>query len=137
MADKKKGVVSETTPSVFGESRLPAMRPESFKPGRKLTLDLISISKLEEVIIGAQGELTVTELPSKFTENGKANAWTLDAFNVMTGEEFMLACNTVLASALRRAGEPLTGRYFAIRVGEIKPGKRYRTVEVVEVFRVE
>ena len=137
MPKQEKAPKPESVPSVFEPSTVPALRPDSFKAGRKLTLDLVSISKLKEIIIGCQSELTVNSLPSKFTESGKADAYTVDVANVLTGEEFMLVCNTVLASALRRAGEPLTGRYFAIRVGEIQNGKRYRSVEVVEVFRVE
>jgi hypothetical protein len=58
---------------------------------------------------------------------------TVDVMDVLTGQNWCLICNAVLASAFRRAGEPLAGRYFAIRAGEIVAGKRYRKIDVVEL----
>jgi len=133
----KKIPESETvrTPAVF-EAAHPAIKPEALKHKRLLTLDVISISRLGEVLMQCDGELTAVEMPSKFAENGKSQAWTIDVTDIVRSERYMLVCNAVLASSLRRAGEPLTGRYFAVRVGEFKAGKRYRETEVVELERI-
>lgn len=104
---------------------------------RRLTVDVTNISKLGELLALTQSDLYTRELPSTFHPSGKATVYCVDVVNVLTGEEYMLACNTVLASALQRAGTPLAGRYFAIRCGEIVAGKRYRRVDVVELERAE
>ena len=134
---KKKIPEPETvrTPAVF-EAALPAIKLESLKHKRLLTLSVIGISRLGEVLMQCDGELTAVEMPSKFTENGKSQAWTIDITDIVRCERYQLVCNAVLASSLRRAGEPLTGRYFAVRVGEIVAGKRYRATDVVELERV-
>jgi len=134
---KKKIPESETvrTPAVF-EAALPAIKPEALKHKRRLTLDVVSVSRLWDVLMQCDGELTAIEMPSKFTETGKSEAWCVEITDIVRSEQYMLICNAVLAGALKRAGAPLTGRYFAVRVGEIKAGKRYRETEVVELERI-
>lgn len=115
------------------ESSVPAAPLSRMKVKRRLTIDVTNIQKLGQVVMMAQSELYTKEMPSSFDPSGKALARCVDIVDVVTGEPFMLACNTVLASALERAGQPLTGRYFAVRCGDVVAGKRYRRVDVVEL----
>ena len=133
--EQARDVISD----VFGGPALPPLRMDELRAVRKLTLDVVSISKVGQVVALVQGELTEQVMPSKFHPDGKAPAWCLDIYDVTRQNSYILVCNTVLASALQRAGgpRPLTGRYFAIRCGEIEAGKRYRHVDVVELERAE
>ena len=111
-------------------------KPSNFKAKKRLTLDVQSISKVKELLCQCTSELYLEEMPSKFAENGKAQAYCVDVVDLLRSEEFMLICNAILARSLQRAGEPLAGRYFAIQVGDIAAGKTYRKVDVVELDRV-
>ena len=57
--------------------------------------------------------------------------------DVVTNDQYLLICNSLIVSALRRAGAPLAGKFFAMKSGEIKAGKRYRQVEVYELEQVK
>ena len=137
MPKKTQEPVTVPAPDMFATETLPAIRMESLKTKRRLTLDVVSISKLGELVMMCQGELQVSSLPSKFAKDGKAEAYLIDVFDVVRSIEYTLVCNAVLASSLKRAGEPLQGRYFAVRVGEVEAGKRYRKTDVVELERVD
>jgi hypothetical protein len=140
MALKKIGRVAEPAPDSGDFTTTETSTRNGFRTKRKLTLDIISVSKLAEAgefIVRCDSELTVNALPSQFSTDGKAEAWTVDVTKHPTGEQFMLACNAVVASALRRAGTPLAGRHFAIEVGPKRPGKRYRDTRVEELEEEE
>jgi hypothetical protein len=104
-----------------------------FRLKRRLTLEVQSISKLGHLIFRCDGELAVTELPSKYSTTGKAEATTVDVTNMLTGEQFTCALNAVSASSLKRAGSPLAGRFFEIEVGEEHQDRRYRDTQVSEL----
>lgn len=133
MNDKKKA------PDLKQAPKQPNEKPQNqgqYELVKNLTLPVISIAKLiaaGEVVIECLSEITLTQLPSHFVESGVADAWVLDARDAHTGEEFILALNTVLSSALKRAGEPLKGRSFSIQGGEMENGRRYRPMIVWEV----
>lgn len=128
--------VDQTTQLIDTKSTVPAVQ-DKLKRKRRLTVDVTNLQKLGQVLCMTQSELYVKELPSQFHPSGKSPAYCVDIVNLHGGEELMLVCNTVLASALQRAGEPLAGRYFAMRCGEVVAGKRYRRVDVVELERAE
>jgi hypothetical protein len=113
----------------------PAPKPflNGFKKKRSLTLEVRSISKMTYAIFRCEGELVVSEMPSKFSKTGKAEATSVDVTDVVTGEQYTLVLNAVAASALKRAGTPLAGRHFEISVGGEHEGKRYRDTEVTEL----
>jgi hypothetical protein len=136
MTKDKREPKPHPAPVVFSKPTALAIKLDQLKVKRSFDLNLISISKLGQLVMMCQSELKLTSLPSKYAENGKADAYTIDVMDCETGEEIMLACNTVLTSKLKRAGEPLAGRYFAVRVKEIVAGKRYRDVDVVELERM-
>ena len=137
MSKTKAAPPPQTAPDAFTMPTLPAIQVDSLKPKRRLTLDVVSISKIGELLMCCQGELQAASLPSKYAKDGKADAVTVDVLDLLRNEPYTLVCNAILASSLKRAGEPLTGRYFAVRVGEQEAGKRYRRTEVIELERVE
>lgn len=110
-----------------------AVRPESLQLKRKLTLDATSIARLKQVICRIDGELEVIEMPPAAKGAAPGQAVGVPITDVVTQTQYLLICNSLIVSALRRAGEPLTGKYFALRAGEIKAGKRYRHVDVMEL----
>jgi hypothetical protein len=112
----------------------PAFLPlNGFRRKRKLTLEVRSISKLQHLIFRCDSELAVTELPSKYSQTGKAEATTLDVTDMLTSEQFTCVLNAVSASSLKRAGSPLVGRFFEIEVGEEHQDRRYRDTQVTEL----
>lgn len=132
MKDEKKSA-SEMQP-YFQQATAVAVPLNKLKPLKRLTLEALSIAKIGELVCQCTSELREETMPSKFHESGHAIAACVDVIDLMRGEEFMLICNTVLASALRRVEGPITGRYFAIKCGAIVAGKTYRKVDVMEVW---
>jgi hypothetical protein len=133
MTKKKEGQSEESVPMQIESNNLPALRPDQLKITRKLTLDIASIGKIQEIVMMCQGELELVELPSKFAENGKSNAYVIDVLDVFRGLEIRLTCNAILERELKRFPPPLKGQMFAVRVGEMVPGKRYRDTQVFKV----
>jgi hypothetical protein len=115
------------------EEKSLAVKPETLKLKRRLTMDATSISRLKQVICRIDGEFESIEMPpaAKGAEPGAAVA--VPITDVITQTQYLLICNSLIVSALQRATPPLVGRLFAMRAGEIKVGKRYRMVEVFEV----
>ena len=120
-------------PALFERSKEIAVRPEQLKALRPLTLDATSIKRLSQVVCVTLGELTVQEMPGFDAARTPTKTYTVDIQDIVTGQSWCLICNAVLSSAFKRAGEPLKGRYFAIRDRGEKPGKRYRDLEAVEL----
>lgn len=110
-----------------------AVRADALKAKRKLTLDATSITRLGQVVCRIDGELETIEMPPQTKGGPVSHAAAVPIFDLVRTESYLLICNSLIVSALQRAGAPLTGRYFAMRAGEIKAGKRYRSVEVIEL----
>ena len=132
MPKQKEAPPTTTAHDVEEVITISPIRPSDLKTKRKLTLDVLSISKIGAIVMQCNGELQLAEFPSKFSANGKAPAYCIDVTDCETGEQYTLICNTVLSSALKRAAEPLTGRFFKVKVGDVRPGKTYRDTEVYE-----
>jgi len=113
-----------------------AVSMDDLRVKKRLTLEATSMTRLGSAVLQIDGELEEIEMPSKGNPPKPQKAWAIAATDVVRGECYMVILNVVLVSAFRRAGAPLTGRYFAIRAGEVKAGKHYRSFEVVELERV-
>jgi hypothetical protein len=117
------------------EQEVPTVPPHvhhGFRPKRKLTLEVRSVSKLGYAVFTCNGELQMSLMPSKFHPEGKAEAISVDVTDAVTDEQYTLVLNSISASALQRAGA-LLGRHFEITVGAEHEGKRYRDTEVTEL----
>ena len=134
MNEKKKpgafDALTNTTQAV-------AVRTDQFKVKRQLTLDATSIARLGEVLCQTTGELEQIEMPGNGNKGEVNMAWAVPITDLLRTTQYLLICNALLVSAFNRAGQPLAGKYFAIRSGEIKAGKRYRTVDVVQLELAE
>ena len=108
-----------------------AVRTDKLKPMRRLTLDATSLVRLGEVICQATGELELIDMPGNGKNGEKSQAWAVPIYDVVHGTNYLLIANAQIVSGLRRAGEPLAGKYFAMRAGEIKAGKRFRQCDVI------
>jgi hypothetical protein len=118
-------------------SNLPTVNPEKLVGKRKLTMDATSISRLGQVVCQVTGEMEVIQMPAVGAGNGKSDAVAVPIIDLLQKVDYLLICNSLIVSAFQRAGTPLAGRYFAIRSGEIKAGKRYRSVDIVELQLAE
>lgn len=100
---------------------------------RTLTRPLTSISHAKELLVTVTAEMYKYDLPVKGRSEKMQPATILEGTDAETGEEIMLICNSMMESALTRAGAPLVGRTFAFREQGMKADKNYRVVDVVEV----
>jgi hypothetical protein len=121
----------------FSTTTSVAIRTEDLKAVRKLTMDATSLTRLVQIICQALSELYIVPMPSMASAGEMTPTTVIDILDVNTGENYMLICNALVKSALERAGEPLRGRYFSMRVGDIVAGKRYRKCEVIELELVK
>lgn len=110
-----------------------AIRPETLTLKRKLTLDATSISRTKQMLCRIDGEFEQIDMPPIAQGAPPSKATAIPITDILTKEAFLLICNSLIVSALKRAGEPLTGKYFAMQDKGIKPGKRYRDVEIMEL----
>lgn len=117
----------------FAPTAAVAVRADTLVHKRQLTLDATSIARLKQVICRIEGELETIEMPPATKGGPPTTAAAVPIFDLVNNTSYLLICNSLIVSALQRAGGPLAGRYFAMRAGEIKAGKRYRSVEVIEL----
>jgi len=67
-------------------------------------------------------------------ESGKGNATVMKVIDLQTGEEVRLICPSVLTGILHEEGENYVGKCYEVYASsQVKPGKRYKEVEVYEV----
>jgi hypothetical protein len=127
---------TETKPDILAsvtQTKALAVRLDQLSLKRKLTMDATSIARLGQVVCRVEGELEVIEMPPVAKGAAASQAYAVPIYDVITDQQWLLICNSLIVSAFNRAGPPLNGRYFALRAGEIKTGKRYRHVDVMEL----
>lgn len=71
---------------------------------------------------------------------GKEKMKVAEVVNLLTGEESLLICSTVVLSTFEKlkgdnpdAPVSIVGRCFKLKSGDIKEGKKYRTVDIYEI----
>lgn len=130
---------TESTVAPAFPQTLPAkpMTPSQFKPVRRLTRDLNTLTRMGELLMLAQSELYTIDMPDPANKSKTRPVGAIDIMDCLMGHEITLICGSVLHSTFRREKDPLTGRYFAVRQLPQPPGKRYYKVEVVEIERAE
>ena len=113
------------------------VKPEKLRAVRRLTMDATSLARHGDLICQALGELERIDM-GKPDKNGEVpQAWALPILDVVERKEYLLICNVMMVGALRRSGEPLVKKYFAMRPGEIVAGKRFRKCDVIELELAE
>jgi len=130
----EKSAIGNILPTLAQKSQSPLA--ERFKVSRRLTRSLWALAHTRELAFQAQGEMYQAELAITSKVTADPLTWVLNVVNLETGEEGMLICSAVLRAALTRDSLPLNGRYFAVRAGIIREGKRYRDVDLVELTPV-
>jgi hypothetical protein len=125
------------TDSPFEKSLARVSTPANFKTIKRLTRDVTSITRLGEVILLLQSGLYEIEMDDPAKPGQKRPVAAVDCMDCLTGDEFVLICGAVLHSTWKRFNGDLAGNYFAVRSGDIAPGKHYRKVDVVHLERVE
>lgn len=101
---------------------------------RKLTHSLISMAHRGDLVCFVVDEMHTMELPMAGQAGKVTAANVLTVIDESTGEEAILILNSVMKSALERAGGSLSQRRFHFKAGDIREGKRYRDVQVEEWF---
>lgn len=100
---------------------------------RRLTKPILSMAHLKELAVELITEPYEAHIALPTRKEGAGPTKVVDVVNLETGEEGMLILGSLISSAFQRAGSPLKGRFFALRSGTIREGKRYRDVDVVEL----
>lgn len=137
MKKKEEDAPVSAGPSPFEQSITKRDLPTNYKAVSTVTRDVMTLTKLGEAIILCQSEVYPIQMKSVYTSNEMHPVACVDCFDPVRGMEFTLACNAVLASSFNRFNGSLKGMYFALRVGEIVEGKRYRKTDVVVLERIE
>jgi hypothetical protein len=105
-----------------------------FSVKKTLTKNLFSIAHSRQLIIKCTSEIYEQKLPvSGRAKQEDTDTKLVDIVNMETGDEGALICNALIVKAFETAGGSLTGRVFGIREGGIKEGKKYRSVDMVEL----
>jgi hypothetical protein len=105
-----------------------------FTVKKTLTKNLFSIAHSKQLIIKCTSEIYEQKLPAAGrVKQEETDTKLIDIVNLETGDEGALICNTLIVKAFENAGGTLTGRVFGIREGGIKEGKKYRSVDMVEL----
>jgi len=137
MKKKAEEVPVPYGPSPFEKSLVKRDLSSNYKAVSTVTRDVMTLTKLGEAIILCQSEVYHIEMDSAYTPGEKHPVACVDVFDPVRGMEFILACNAILASSFARFNGNLKGMYFAVRLGELVQGKRYRKTDVVVLERVE
>lgn len=114
---------------------VPISKPSDFKALKRITRDVSTMTRLGEAIVMLQSELFTIKMKSTFPPHEERDVWAVQVLDCLRGEEYTLILGAVLASTFKQEPQPLTGKYYAIRNGEIPPGKRYRKPEVILLER--
>jgi len=109
------------------------INPTELRVVGHITREAITLTKLGDCVLRMDGELFDIPMRSVFTPDETHEVPCVEVTDVIRGAPYVLMCGTVLASTLRRQVNPLSGRLFAMRQLDLRPGKRYRDVQVVEV----
>jgi len=115
------------------EAGVVTVNPAELRMVARITRDAITLQKLGDCVLRMDGEVFTIPMSSAFTPGQYHDVACVEVTDVIHGQCYVLMCGTVLASTLRRQANPLEGRLFAMRPLGIRPGKRYRDVQVVEV----
>jgi hypothetical protein len=103
------------------------------KEKQRLTLPVFSLAHTPIMIIKALEDPHEADFVVEIEGKKDSKPTILTVLNVDTNEVGHLICNTIMLSAFQRSGYPLTGKYFKLTGGDIREGKRYRTVDVMEM----
>lgn len=106
----------------------------------KLTLPVLSMAHLAVVIVLILDEIHeadfIVEMPGKADSRPKVITVTNigdDTENCKTGEDGILIVNSIMESALTKAGGSLIGRMFKISSKGMREGKQYRDIDITEM----
>lgn len=133
----------------------------SLKLKRVLTRPLVSMSKRKELAVECQSDMYLMELPLTSRGGGLSATRVFDAVElipvaggVQAGDEIIVLCHEIMASAIGKAGystlksvddgdggikyepvagNPLKGKCLGFISGEAADGKRYRAISVAEL----
>lgn len=108
--------------------------PTKMKVIGTLTKSLFSIAHSKNLMVKVVSETYTQKLPNAGRAKAEETDTTMiDVINLETGEEGALICNALIVKAFETAKPPLIGRMFAIREGGIREGKKYRSIDMVEI----
>lgn len=107
-------------------------RPK-YKPVKQLTIPLWSMSHTPTLLIRAEGEPHEADFTLAIPGKPDSKPLVLGCRNLDTDETGLLVLNTLMSSALTRAGGLLSGRIFEFKANGKKEGKDYLDVRVTEM----
>lgn len=113
--------------------KLQEKRRPKFKPLKQLTTPLWSMSHTPTLLIQAKGEPHEADFTLAIPGKPDSKPLVLECCNLDTDEKGLLVLNTLMSSALTRAGGLIDGRIFEFKSLGKKDGKDYLDVRVTEM----
>jgi hypothetical protein len=157
---KPKDATSKDFFARQGSSAVMAPLNKRFRALKRLTRPVVAIGRVRQLALQCQSEMYERKMPLQGKGEVEQPTTVVDILDLETGEECLLICNALIKTAFERAcgkllppppaeagqeqallaprwESPLTGRYFAMQSGEIRDGKRYRDIDIVELHPTE
>lgn len=119
----------EKTPGQ-SESQVPA---RSLKVKTELTIPLVSMAHTALLTCRVLGEPYIDEQITALGKDTNTKPTVVLICDLDDNAQKLLVCNAIILSAFRKAGMPITNRIFQLRAGNIREGKNYRDIHVVEM----
>lgn len=101
---------------------------------KHLTIPLVSMAHVPLLTAEILGEPYVDENIKALGKDTKVAPTVVLVMDLDDNTEKLLVVNAIIASALGKAGYPITGRFFQFRAGTIREGKAYRDIDVTEMM---
>lgn len=120
-------------PDQAAETTNPSAPKRKLVAKQQLTIPLISMAHLPLLLCEALSEPYQDEQIAVMGTDNKSIPTVIKIRDLDDNEVKLLVVNTIIASAFQRAIPPLTGRFFLLKGGTIREGKRYRDINVTEM----
>lgn len=122
--------LSETLQETSLESDIQKPR-RKLKPKQRLTIPLLSMAHLKILTCEVLGEMYTADIVLGIGKEAEGKPTVVKVFDLDTESEGLLICNEIIKSAFIKATDGYVGKFFQLRSGEIRDGKRYRDIDIV------
>ena len=119
--------------TIYSETVKEGSRVMRFREKQRLTLPVFSLAHTPIMVIKILSEPHEADFIIEVAGKKDSKPTVIECLNLDTDERGLLIVNAIMASAFLKAQPPLTGRYFKLTSRNIREGKKYRDIDVVEL----
>lgn len=102
----------------------------SFRPAKKLTIPLFSLSHTPIMLIEVLGEMYEAEMSIGEASDKAGKPTVCLVLNLDTDSEGLLICNEIVKSSFIKVEGGYVNKVFRLEAGSIREGKRYRDIDI-------